>query len=191
MRGKSRPTAARSISSRSPDNALLQSPRGVATAMARRPGSRDSAAGGRPGGCHAARQRFIDQLYQMADRVASVVLTAGPASPEELAQAEVDAARGTWGRNIDRVRVALVDDLVATNGDWDSIDKLCVTADWAPADAIAMVLTRDRKLAMRMLNRWCREHGYSRRPAWPRCAKEISGHGISFAQSAKMAGGRY
>jgi len=118
-------------------------------------------------------------------------LTAGPASPEELAQAEVDAARGTWGRNIDRVRVALVDDLVATNGDWDRIDKLCVTADWAPADAIAMVLTRDRKLAMRMLNRWCREHGYSRRPAWPRCAKEISGHGISFAQSAKMAGGRY
>ena len=116
----------------------------------------------------AARQRFIDQLYQMADRVASVVLTAGPASPEELAQAEVDAARGTWGRNIDRVRVALVDDLVATNGDWDRIDKLCVTADWAPADAIAMVLTRDRKLAMRMLNRWCREHGYSRRPAWPR-----------------------
>src|SRR5215472_16159590 len=169
MRGKSRPAAARSISSRSPDNALLRSPRGVATAMARRPGSRDSAAGGRPGGCQRRGAAEIYRpAYQMADRVASVALTAGPASPEELAQAEVDAARGTWGRDIDRVRVALFDDLVATNIDWDRIDKLCVTADWAPADAIAMVLTRDRKLAMRMLNRWCREHGYSRRPAWPR-----------------------
>src|SRR5215469_11701628 len=57
-------------------------------------------------------------------------------------------------RNINRVCVALVDELVAADGDWDRIDKICVVADWSPRDAISMALTRDRELAERMLISW-------------------------------------
>jgi len=85
----------------------------------------------------AARQRFLADLEEAAARFASVTLTHKAASPEELARAEANAAQGIW-RKIDRVRVALVDDLVAANGDWDRIDKICVTSDLAPFDAIAM-----------------------------------------------------
>ena len=84
----------------------------------------------------AARQRFLADLEEAAARFASVTLTHKAASPEG-ARAEANAAQGIW-RKIDRVRVALVDDLVAANGDWDRIDKICVTSDLAPFDAIAM-----------------------------------------------------
>jgi len=99
-------------------------------------------------------ERLWRDLEEGAERFAVVTLTAEPASPEELAQAKANAARGTWGRNINRVRVVLVDELVHADGDWDRIDEICVTADWAPSDAIAMALLRDRELAERMLTGW-------------------------------------
>ena len=100
-------------------------------------------------------------LEEGAERFAAVTVTAEPASPEEIARAEVNAARRTW-QNINRVRARLVDELVAANGDWDRIDEICVVADWSPRDAMSIALTRDRALAERMLVGWLERRGNAR-----------------------------
>ena len=107
-------------------------------------------------------ERLWREIEEAAERLAAVTLTTEPASAAELAQAEANAARRIWLGNINRVRVALLDKLVAADGDWDRIDEICTTADWAPTDAIAMVLTRDRELAERMLLGWLARRGSAR-----------------------------
>ena len=49
----------------------------------------------------------------------------------------------------------------STASDWAVINEICNAHDLAPAEAIAMTLIVDQNLAMNMLNRWARAHGYA------------------------------
>jgi hypothetical protein len=83
---------------------------------------------------NAARERFLDELCAMAQRILAVVR---PGDAEAIEQ------------------------LLQVNADWSVINAISNAHDLSPAEAIAMTLTVDQKLAMRMLNRWARAHGYA------------------------------
>jgi hypothetical protein len=82
----------------------------------------------------AARERLLDDLCAMAERMVAVKRPGDAEAIEQLVQA---------------------------NADWAVINDLSKTHDLSPAEAIAMALTVDKKLAMKMLNRWARAHGYA------------------------------
>jgi len=82
----------------------------------------------------AARETFLNDLYGMAERILAVKRPGDAEAIEQLMQA---------------------------NADWAVINEISKAHDLAPVEAIAMTLTVDPKLAMRMLNRWARAHGYA------------------------------
>lgn len=77
----------------------------------------------------AASRQLLDELQQMADRLTVLAYPGDAEIAEELVQA---------------------------NADWSRINPICDREDLAPANAIALVLSRNPKLAMRMLKRLAR-----------------------------------
>jgi hypothetical protein len=82
----------------------------------------------------AAREAVLNELYAMAERILAVQRPGDAEAIEQLLQA---------------------------NADWAVINAIRNARDLAPAEAISMVLTRDPNIAMKMLNRWARAHGYT------------------------------